>query len=250
MPHLRSRPLITVAVFDLDDTLYDCQRQRVLAAHRHAARKMLFHGLARNIGRKLSMEGLVRLRQQLFRENRNLDTLDYRLCLHLGLRGRQARRLARIGRDAYFTYPVRNLRLFSDTRPTLARLHKRGVRICLLTAGFLHIQRAKIRLLKLERTPYIHHIYYTGLTGGRGKKKYLRRVLQVEPDADHVLVVGDRPDSEIRAANELRMWTVQRRGGEFATHKPRNRLERPDFTIRRLSELFRLDLAFGRPQSG
>ncbi len=124
------------------------------------------------------------------------------------------------------------------------------MRIFLLTAGVLQIQRAKIRLLRLERTPSIRGIFYTGLTGGRGKKKYLRKVLQVEPAPEQVLVVGDRPDSEIRAANELGMWTVRRRGGEFATYKPRNRRERADFTIRRLSELFRLGFNFRRRQSG
>ncbi len=239
------RLLITTVVFDLDDTLYDCHRQRVLAAHRHAARALLRAGLNRHARRKVSLARLMRLRLRLFRKDRNLETLDARLVARLGLRGRAAARLARIGNRAYFSYPVRKLRLFADTRPTLRRLHRSGVHIYLLTAGLIRIQRAKVRVLGLNRMAYIHKIYLTGLLQGRGKRRYLKRVLRAEPDPRRVLVVGDRADSEIRAARELGLWAVRRRGGEFAHFRPRHRLERPHFTLRRLSQLFRLPFHFG-----
>ena len=40
-----SRPLITVVLFDLDDTLYDCMGQRVVDAHRNASRTLAAAGL-------------------------------------------------------------------------------------------------------------------------------------------------------------------------------------------------------------
>ena len=246
------RPLITTVVFDLDDTLYDCHRQRVLAAHRHAARALLRAGLnlpdrqaGRRARRKLSPARLVRLRLRLFREERNLETLDARLLARLGLRGGAAARLARAGNRAYFSYPVRKLRLFADTRPTLRRLHRGGVRIYVLTAGLLRIQRAKVRVLGLGRLPAIRGIFFTGLLQGRGKTRYLKRVLRAEPNPRRVLVVGDRADSEIRAARELGLWAVRRQGGEFARFRPRHRHERAHFTVRRLSQLFRLPFQFG-----
>jgi FMN phosphatase YigB (HAD superfamily) len=239
------RALITTVVFDLDDTLYDCHRQRVLAAHRHAARALLRAGLNRHARRKLSLARLVRLRLRLFREERTLETLDARVGARLGLGGRQAARLARIGNRAYFSYPVEKLHLFPDTRPTLGRLHRAGVRIYDLTAGLLRIQRAKVRVLGLNHMTYIHKIYLTGLLQGRGKARYLKRVLRADPDPRRVLVVGDRADSEIRAARELGMWTVRRLGGEFAHFRPRHRLERAHFSIRRLRQLFRLPFQFG-----
>jgi FMN phosphatase YigB (HAD superfamily) len=240
------RHRITTVVFDLDDTLYDCYRQRVMAAHRYACRQLLAAGLAR-FSRRLTIAGLMRLRLKLFHRERFLNTLDARLCTALGLRGRTARRLAKIGRDAYFSYPVRNLRLFPDAVPTLRRLHRSGVRVHIVTAGYLHIQRAKTRLLGLDRSPYVEKIFYTGLTRGRGKKGKLRRVLRHEPERNprRILVVGDRPDSEIRVARELGMWAVRRLGGEFARFNSRNRAERPHFTIRHLRQLFRLPLEFG-----
>lgn len=240
------QPRITTVVFDLDDTLYDCYRQRVLRAHRYACRKLLAAGLARRVGRPLTLAQLLRLRLKLFRQERSLDTLDLRLCAALGLRGRARQRLARIGRDAYFSLPVRRLHLFPETLPLLRRLHRLGVRIFVVTAGHLHIQRAKTRILGLDRSPYVHGILYTGLTRGRGKKQRLRRVLRYEPNPRRVLVVGDRPDSEIRAARELGLWAVRRRGGEFAGFEPNHPMERAHFTIRRLSQLFRLPFDFGR----
>ena len=239
----RSRPRITTVVFDLDDTLYDCYRQRVLLAHRYACRKMLAAGLRRTLRRRISLQRLFKLRLQLFREERDLETLDRRLCARLGLRAPQAVRLARVGHKAYFTYPVGRLRLFPDARPTLLRLHRLGVRIFILTAGDLTIQRAKVRALGLDRLP-LRKILYTGLRRGRGKRDYLRRVLRVEPDPRRVLVVGDRQESEIRAARELGMWAVRRRGGEFARSQPEHRSERPHFTVRRLSQLFELRFLF------
>lgn len=241
------RPLITTVVFDLDDTLYDCYRQRVLAAHRHACRALRRANLRRTLGRPLSLDQLYRLRLRLFRQERNLETLDLRLLHRLGLRGRQAARLARPGCRAYFTFPVGRLRLFPETLPTLRRLHRAGVRLFVLTAGHLPIQRAKVRVLGLNRLPHLRGIFYTGVLQGRGKTAYLRRVLRVEPNRKRVLVVGDRPDSEIRAARELGLWAVRRRGGEFARYEPRHRLEHPHFTIRRLSQLFHLGFVFGAP---
>ena len=238
------RPLITTVVFDLDDTLYDCFRQRVLAAHRYACQKLLAAGLRRQLGPRLSLDRLWRLRLRLFRQERNLDTLDARLLERVGVAGRDAARLARVGRTAYFGFPVGRLRLFPDSLPMLRRLHRARVRLYVLTAGQRPIQQAKIRSLGLPRLPYLHAVFYTGLLRGRGKLQCLRRVLRHQPDPRRVLVVGDRPDSEIRAARQLGMWAVRRLGGEFGRTQPRHRLEKPHFTIRKLTSLFRLPFEF------
>lgn len=240
----RRKPHITTVVLDLDDTLYDCYRQRVLAAHRYACRQMLGANLRRTVGRRLTLEKLLQLRLRLFRQQRDLNTLDRRLCRRLGVGGAEAQRLARIGRRAYFGFPVGRLRLFPETMPTLKRLHGAGVRVFVLTAGRFRTQRDKVRVLGLDLSPYVSGVFLTGMLGGRGKARFLRRVLKQEANPRQVLVVGDRPDSEIREARALGMWTVRRRGGEFARSQPQNRLEQADFTIRRLSSLFRLGFNF------
>ena len=240
----RRRALITTVVFDLDDTLYDCMRQRVFAAHRYASRALFAAGLKRRLGGRISLGQLWRLRLRLFREERNLSTLDARLLGRLGITGPLAARLARLGPTAYFSLPVGKLRLFPDTLPTLRRLHRAGVRLYIITAGHRRIQQAKVRALGLHRLPYLHAVFYTGLLAGRGKLHFLRRVLHHQPEPRRILVVGDRPDSEIQAARQLGMWTVRRRGGEFARYHPRHRLEKPHFAIRKLTSLFRLPFEF------
>lgn len=241
----RAKKSITTVVFDLDDTLYDCYRQRVLAAHRHACRILLPH--LRRAGLRLSLRQLLEHRLRLFHQTRDLENLDRRLCAELGLTGAHARRLARLGRDAYFSLPVGRLRLFPDTRPTLRRLHRRGVRVFLVTAGRPWLQRKKVRALGLDRTGSIERIFYAPIPSGQsGKQRELRRILRWEPEPARILVVGDRPNREIQAANALGMMSVRRIGGEFTGYRPNSRRERPRFTIRRVSEIFRLGLRFGR----
>lgn len=217
----------------------------MLEAHRYACRKMWAASLRRLSGGRVSLAELYRERLRLFYQKRDLETLDQRLCRRLGLSGRGAARIARTGKRAYFGYPVRALHLFPDTQPTLQRLHRAGVRIFVLTAGLLRIQRAKVRVLGLDRREEIERVFFTGKLQGRGKVAFLRRVLRAEPDPRRVLVVGDRADSEIRAARALRMWTVRRLGGEFVRYHPRDHREWPHHNIRRLGGLFRLGFRFG-----
>lgn len=236
---------ITTVVFDLDDTLYDCYRQRVLRAHRYACRALL--PKLRDAGLAVGFGKLLRERLKLFHETRDLEKLDQRLCARLGVRGRRGRRLARIGRDAYFSLPVGRLKLFPETRPTLRRLARLGVRIFILTAGRRAVQRKKVRALGLDRSPFISGIFYAPIPSGEsGKQRELARILRWEPDPGRILVVGDRPNREIQAANELGMVSVRRRAGEFTRVEPKTRKEKAQFRIRRLSEIFRLGLRFGR----
>jgi len=241
---------ITTVVFDLDDTLYDSYRQRVLPAHRYACRKMIAAGFPAKLAR------LLRARLKLFRQTHNLRTPDQRLCTRFGLSGVLARCLARLGRNAYFAYPVGRLRLFPDTRPILRRLHQRGVRLFIITAGRPALQRKKVRALGLDRSPYITRIFYAPIPSGQpGKQKELRRILRwppragsgrrAKPDPGRILVVGDRPNREIQAANALGMISVRRLGGEFASYRPKSLREKARFTIRRLAEIFTLGLEFG-----
>jgi len=105
-----------------------------------------------------------------------------------------------------------------------------------------------VQQLGLHATPYVDEIFLTSRLGGQGKKNYLRRELHRVRNPKRILVVGDRPNSEILAARELGLWTVRRQGGEFATHEPQQRLERAHHTIKRLSQLFSLPFRFAGNQ--
>ena len=49
--------------------------------------------------------------------------------------------------------------------------------------------------------------------------------------------VGDRVAGEILDANQLGMWTIRLRRGEFVAMEPSSPAETPDFTVDNLSEL-------------
>jgi len=62
--------------------------------------------------------------------------------------------------------------------------------------------------------------------------------------AEQILVGGDRPMSEIRAAKTLGMHAVRLRRGEFASQKPADKMEQADFEISNVSEVRKLPYRF------
>ena len=54
---------------------------------------------------------------------------------------------------------------------------------------------------------------------------------------EHVIVVGDRINSEIAIANELSIKTVWYRAGKFRNETPQSEDEKPTFIIKHLDEI-------------
>lgn len=85
-----------------------------------------------------------------------------------------------------------------------------GVPLFLVTAGFEGLQRSKIDALGFAKHFKEMHIDALDVPGRKGKKGLFQDILSRHGFApDEVLVVGDNPDSEIAAGNELRIPTVQ-----------------------------------------
>ena len=76
-------------IFDLDDTLYDCLRQRVPAAHRHAAQAMVEAGI------KADADAVYRARMRAFRNDPMLRYIDAEVTRHFGAENPEAISLAR-----------------------------------------------------------------------------------------------------------------------------------------------------------
>lgn len=228
-----ANPLIRCVIFDLDDTLYDCFRQRVRGSHRHAARAMVKAGL------RATVEAVYRARMSAFREDPMLRYIDAEVCRRFQSADPEA--VSRAAREAYFNFPVRRLRLFPGTLPLLRFLARQGVRIFVVSFGEPKTQQAKAKSLGLERNPLIERIFYAD----RGKlltKEAAFRQIQSETriDASEILVVGDRPMSEIRAGNELGMHTVRIHRGEFAIQEPQGLEEHADHVVKNISEVRKL----------
>ncbi len=231
------RPLIRCVIFDLDDTLYDCLGQRVRPAHRHAAEAMVAAGL------KGSANEVYHARLRAFHVDPMLRHIDAEVIQHFGAADPEA--VSRAAHDAYFGCPVGKLTLFRGTLPLLHFLRKHGVRVFITTFGEVGTQKAKVAALGLDRQPAVEKIYYAD-RGKRVTKESAFRQIQGETaiPPSQILVVGDRPMSEIRAAKGLGMHTVRLRRGEFAAQVPVDESERADHEIRTISEVRKLPFLF------
>jgi|SRR5579859_3823508 len=233
------RPFITTVLFDLDDTLYDCFNQRVRGAHRHAAEAMVAAGVPGTV------DEVLELRMKAFERDPQLAHIDGSVCAHYGLT--ETTEIVRRSRAAYFSFPVGKLTLFPGVSKLLHTLHRRGVRIFVVSFGDPATQHAKVRSLGLDREPAIEKIFFADVGKTITKEGIFHSVLRnVEPDAKKVLVVGDRPSSEIKAGKSLGMHTVRIKGGEFGHLPPRGPEEIADREIARVTDLPKLPFRFGR----
>ena len=231
------RPLIRCVIFDLDDTLYDCLGQRVRPAHRHAAEAMIAAGL------KGSIQQVYRARLREFHIDPMLRHIDAAVIKHFGAPDPDA--VSRAAHDAYFNCPVGKLTLFRGTLPLLHYLKKNGVRIFITTFGDVGTQHAKVAALGLDREPAIEKIYYADRAKRVTKESAFRQIhSETRIPANQILVVGDRPMSEIRAAKSLGMHTVRIRRGEFASQSPVDEAERADHEINQISQVKKLPFEF------
>lgn len=232
------RPLITTVIFDLDDTLYDCYGQRVLAAHRHAAEAMVRAGVTATV------EEVFQARMKAYATDPQLSHIDAEVCRHFGVADPEA--ISRAARAAFFTTPVGRLSLFRGTRKLLRTLKQRGVKIFVVSFGDPQTQRDKVASLGLDREPSIDRIFYADIGHIITKEGLFRSILRnAEGNASRVLVVGDKPSSEIRAGKQLGMHTVRMRHGEFASLEPQDEDERADFEISKIDTLLTLPFQFG-----
>jgi FMN phosphatase YigB (HAD superfamily) len=232
------KPLIRCVIFDLDDTLYDCFRQRVRVAHRYAARAMIRAGL------KGGVEAVYRARMRAFRRDPMLRHIDAEVCRRF--HGGDPEAISHAAREAYFNCPVGKLTLFPGTLPLLRHLNARGVRSFIVSFGEPKTQHAKIQSLGLNDHPHIARILYADRDKLLTKEAAFRQIQQEAAiPAKQMLVVGDRPMSEIRAGNELGMHTVRIRRGEFVAQEPQGPGEEPDHVVRSISEVRGLAFTWG-----
>jgi len=236
-----ARPLITTAIFDLDDTLYDCFGQRVRAAHFHATQAMIAAGLP------ASAEDTFQVRMRAFERDPLLTHIDEQVCEHFGVPAAERDKLVRAARLAFFTLPVGKLTLFPGTLKVLRGLKERGVQVFVVSFGDPETQRAKVAALGLDREPAIEHVFYADTGNLVTKEAFFRSIVRnAERDPQRVLVVGDRPSSEIRAGKALGMHTVRLRGGEFARLHAQGPEEQADFEISKIDAVLKLPFEFGQ----
>jgi FMN phosphatase YigB (HAD superfamily) len=213
----------------------------VVAAHRHAS-----HALA-GAGLPASADQILKLRLAALEVDPRLEYVDLEVGRQLGVPIPED--LRETSQAAYFSTPVGRLHLFPGALDLLRYLKRRGVRNFIVSFGDPDTQRAKVAALGLDKEPAVENIFYADRAHVLTKQEVFRSILRaVESDPARVLVVGDRPASELRAGKELGMHTVRIRHGEFASQEPEGEMERPDFEIKKITALRKLPFRFGPPR--
>lgn len=233
-----ARPLISTVIFDLDDTLYDCFRQRVQLAHRYAAQAMVKAGV------KATAEQVLKVRMAAFKKDPHLHAIDAAVFQRFEVINPELVEMR--ARAAYFSTPVGRLTLFPASRRVLRTLAKRGVRNFIVSFGDPETQHAKVQALGLGNERAVKKIFYAD-TGNLMTKEAIFKVIQQheERDPSRILVVGDRPSSEIRAGKALGFHTARLRHGEFSSLDPTGPEEEADRTIKSIADVLKLPFRFG-----
>jgi len=229
---------IGCVIFDLDDTLYDCFGQRVHVTHRYAAQAMVEAGL------KADVEAVYRARMRFFRQDPILRHIDAEVCRLFAAADPEVIALA--AREAYFNCPVDKLKLFAGSLPLLRFLAAHEVRNFIVSFGEPKTQHEKVKVLGLDREPTVEQIFYADREKTLTKEEAFRQIRKKTGlPSRQMLIVGDRPSSEIRAGKALGMHTVRIRRGEFASQSPQGPEETPDYVIGNISEVRKLPFTWG-----
>ncbi|MSU55139.1 MAG: hypothetical protein EXS46_01195 [Candidatus Taylorbacteria bacterium] len=115
-----------------------------------------------------------------------------------------------------------------------------GVRKILVSAGNEERQKEKIRLLEI--LSFFEEIHIT--PNDAGKLGVFRSVAsRFHASSEKIVVVGNRVDSEIRYGNICGFITVLLRHGKHQSILPKDRWERPNFTIISLMDLSKVVLS-------
>ena len=92
----------------------------------------------------------------------------------------------------------------------LAALAELPAKLFLVTSGFRRLQESKVKALGISHLFTGVHIDAIDEPGPKGKLQAFEAILQAHQLlAEEVLVVGDNPDSEIAAGNQLGITTIQ-----------------------------------------
>ena len=94
--------------------------------------------------------------------------------------------------------------------PDLGALRSLPGKLFLVTSGFRRLQESKISALNIAELFAEVHVDAIGEKGRRGKRGIFEDILASHALLpEEVLVVGDNPESEIEAGNQLGITTVQ-----------------------------------------
>ena len=222
---------IKAVLFDLDNTLFDSYGL-TRKARLEACEAMVNAGLPA----KSAEEVYGKLKEIVEQYGSNYSKHYNILCKAYGIPRNPE--IVMSGRIAYHNTKFALINPFPDTDDVLLQLVKKGVKLAIVTNGLLDKQWEKVLRLKIRH--FFESIVVSGKQDTKSGKqsliKHCLRELKVKPK--EAAFVGDKLKTDILSANALGLTTVWFiASGRKAAEKPGKKLEIPDHTIHRMTDL-------------
>lgn len=222
---------IKAVLFDLDNTLFD-SRELTRKARLEACEAMVSAGLPA----KSAKEVYGKLKEIVRKYGSNYPKHYNVLCKAYGIP--RDPEIVMSGRIAYHNTKFALINPFPDTDDVLMQLAKAGVKLGIVTNGLMDKQWEKILRLKIRH--FFESIVVSGKQDtGSNKQSLIKRCLrELKVKPKDAAFVGDKLKADIVSANALGLTTVWFiPPGRRAAEKPKKKLETPDHTIHRMTEL-------------
>jgi len=215
---------LKAAIFDLDDTLFDCTGTLVEAARRRAAKAIA------EASASISAEQAYQEIVEAYRASGpHFDAIQQVASEHeLGAA------VAKAALEAYQADHVEEIKPFPDVVPTLDWLKDNGFSLFLVSSGNPARQQRKLDQLGIE--DFFDEVHLTADDSDKSSvfSEIMRR-RKLSPD--EVICVGDRIQSEIKIGNALEISTIRILHGRFSELTPSSPQENPRFSIKAVGEL-------------
>lgn len=223
----KSRDEFLAVLFDLDNTLVDFVEWKI-ACTDAAIHAMMEAGLP---GRFSSnRKKMLALYERVGWENQRVFDLFVRANA-----GRLDERVLASGVAAYRKTKAAAMRPYPQTVETLLELHRRGLRLGIVSDA--PRRQAWLRLAELGLVPFFDWVIALDDTGHKKPHRapFRKAIEKMNVPAEKILFVGDHPDRDIRGAKRAGMKTALAAYGQY-----RKGTERPDFRLSKISDLLKI----------
>ncbi len=206
-------------IIDLDDTLCNTFEDLVFNAHLDASKAMVKAGFP------MSVEETFRERIRILEKTISSNFSDnFKEALREEMNPSEEQEEA--GFDAYYKRDIEELTLFPLAEKFLDLCS--SLNVALVTKGDERTQNEKIKKLGISK--YFDYVSIVKISNSK-EDEFKKIMNQWEADSREIVVVGDRPDSDISPGNKLKMTTVRYKSEHYRRMKPRNEFEIPDYEV-------------------
>ncbi|MBD3312739.1 HAD hydrolase-like protein [archaeon] len=213
-------------IFDLDNTLYPTHEQ-VIQCREAAVKAMMKRGLPGTY-EEIRKELNKVIKEKGSNYNQHFDLTVKRMT---NLSRREQLAIITAGVTKYNTTKQELMKPYSETTRVLKKLKKKH-NTCILTKGKEKKQWDKINRLGLY--PYFKNNVWI-VSDEESKETAIKKILK-KFKTTNALLIGDRPDSDIKAANKTGIKSAQLMKGPYKNIKG----PEPDYKINNLKELLKL----------